>query len=46
MEVYRDPAPMGEGYAYHSRRIYTKGEQVTCLRKPEAAVKVDELLIS
>lgn len=46
IEVYRDPAPMGEGYTYRLRRIYTKGEQIACLQKPESTVKVEELLLS
>jgi len=46
IEVYRDPAPMGGGYAYRSRRIYTKGEQIACLQKPEKVVKVEELLLA
>lgn len=46
IEVYRDPAPMGEGYIYRSRRIYTQGEQITCLNNPEATVKVEECLLS
>lgn len=46
MEVYRDPAPMGEGYIYRSRRLYTQGEQITCLNNPEATVKVEECLLS
>lgn len=46
IEVYRDPAPMGEGYIYRSRRIYTQGEQITCLKNPEATVKVEECLLS
>lgn len=46
IEVYRDPAPMGEGYIYRSRRIYTQGEQITCLRNPEATVKVEECFLS
>lgn len=46
IEVYRDPAPMGEGYTYRLRRIYTKGEQIACLQKPEKVVKVEELLLA
>ena len=45
IEVYRDPAPMGEGYGYRSRRIYMMGEPIAPLQKPESAVKVDELLL-
>ncbi|MCS6831334.1 MAG: Uma2 family endonuclease [bacterium] len=45
IEVYRDPAPLGEGYAYRSRRLYTRGEQIAPLQKPEATVKVEELLL-
>ena len=46
IEVYRDPAPMGEGFGYRSRRIYLKGESLAPLQKPEGAVKVDELLLA
>ena len=46
IEVYRDPAPMGEGFGYRSRRIYMKGEQIAPLQKPEASVSVDELLLA
>jgi Uma2 family endonuclease len=46
IEVYRDPAPIGEGFGYRSRRIYLKGESLAPLQKPEGAVKVDELLLA
>lgn len=46
VEVYRDPAPMGEGYGYRLRRIYMKGESLAPLQKPEGAIKVDELLLA
>jgi len=46
IEVYRDPAPMGESYGYRSRRIYLKGEQIAPLQKPEGSVNVDELLLA
>lgn len=44
--VYRDPAPLGEGYTYRSRRVYVQGEQLSPLQKPEVTVKVEELLLS
>jgi Uma2 family endonuclease len=46
IEVYRDPAPVGEGFGYRSRRIYMKGEQIAPLQKPEGSVNVDELLLA
>lgn len=46
MEVYRDPAPTGEGHAYRSRRVYTPGELLAPLNRPENTVKVEELLLS
>jgi Uma2 family endonuclease len=46
IEVYRDPAPMGEGFGYRSRRIYMKGEQIAPLQKPKGSVSVDELLLA
>ena len=46
IEVYRDPAPIGEGFGYRSRRIYMKGEQIAPLQKPEGSVNVDELLLA
>jgi len=44
--VYRDPAPMGEGFGYRSRRIYMRDERIACSYKPDETLSVSDLLFS
>lgn len=47
IEVFRKPAPMEKqpfGYGYRSLRIYLPEEEVTPLTKPDAKIKVADLL--
>jgi len=46
IEVYRDPAPMGEGFGYRSRRIYMRDERIACSYKPDETLSVSDLLFS
>lgn len=41
VEVYRDSAPE---LGYRWRRIYTPGETLTCLQKPDSPISVDDLV--
>lgn len=42
VEVYRDPAPE---IGYRWRRIYTPGETLSCLQKPDSPINVSDLLV-
>jgi Uma2 family endonuclease len=47
LEVFREPVPMPEqifGFGYKSMRIYLPEETVSPLAKPDAQIKVAELL--
>lgn len=42
VEVYRDPTPE---IGYRWRRIYTPGETLSCLQKPDSPINVSDLLV-
>ncbi|MGQ9880607.1 MAG: Uma2 family endonuclease [Armatimonadota bacterium] len=42
VEVYRDPTPE---IGYRWRRIYTSGETLSCLQKPDSPINVSDLLV-